>query len=124
VKGRAKIRQSFRSAWQGLGVFLRHERNGRIELVMAMAALGLCAWYRVSHIEWCLVLLCSAVVLSAEAMNTALESLADTLHPKRSSGIGRAKDLAAAAVLILAGFSAAIGLLIFGPHLLASVGGL
>jgi diacylglycerol kinase len=59
--------------------------------------------------------------LAAEAMNAALEELADALHPKRSPGVGKAKDLAAAAVLVLVAFSVVIGLLIFGPRLLASV---
>jgi diacylglycerol kinase len=122
MKSHSSLLQSFRFAWAGLNAFLRHDRNGRIEAAVAVAAWGLCLCYRVSRLEWCLVLFCSAGVLSAEAMNAALEELADALHPKRSPAIGKAKDLAAAAVLILAGFSAIIGLLIFGPRLLASAG--
>jgi diacylglycerol kinase len=122
MKSRATLAQSFRFAWAGLMAFLRHDRNGRIEAGIALVAGILCFWYRVSALEACLVLLCSAAVLSAEAMNAALETLADAVHPKQSLAIGKAKDLAAAAVLILAGFSAIIGLFIFGPRLLASAG--
>jgi diacylglycerol kinase len=57
------------------------------------------------------------LVWGAEAFNTALEQLADTLHPERDPGIGRAKDVAAAAVLIAALGAAVIGVLVFVPHL-------
>jgi diacylglycerol kinase (ATP) len=57
------------------------------------------------------------LVWSAEAFNTALEELADALHPERDPGIGRAKDVAAAAVLIAALGAAVIGMLVFVPHL-------
>ena len=53
------------------------------------------------------------LVWSAEAFNTALEQLADALHPQQHPGIGRAKDVAAAAVLIAALGAAVIGLLVF-----------
>jgi diacylglycerol kinase (ATP) len=61
-------------------------------------------------------------VWSAEAFNTALEQLADALHPERHAGIGRAKDVAAGAVLIAAVGAAVIGVLVFVPHLVQSGG--
>jgi diacylglycerol kinase (ATP) len=52
-------------------------------------------------------------------MNSALEALADAVHPARDPRVGRAKDLAAGAVLIAAIASAVIGALLFGPRLFA-----
>lgn len=108
--------RSFRAAAKGIARLFLRERNARVELAISVVALALCAWFKVSAAEWGLVLLCAAAVLSAEAMNTAVEVLADTLNPSYSEGIGLAKDLAAAAVLLTALVSAIVGSLIFGPR--------
>lgn len=108
--------RSARAALKGLRRLFARERNARAELAISAVALGLCAWFKVSLAEGSLVLLCVAGVLSAEAMNTAVEVLADTLHPSYSEGIGLAKDLAAGAVLLMAIVSAIVGALIFGPR--------
>ena len=57
-------------------------------------------------------------VLAAEAFNTAIETLADALAPERDPLVGRAKDLAAAGVLLASVGAAVVGLLVFGPRLL------
>jgi undecaprenol kinase len=62
---------------------------------------------------WALVLLASAAVLAAELFNTAIEHLADLLHPQQSPGIRLVKDCAAAGVLV-----AALGALGVGAALL------
>jgi undecaprenol kinase len=49
---------------------------------------------------WALVLLASAAVVAAELLNTAIEQLADELHPNDSPGIRTVKDCAAAGVLV------------------------
>ena len=55
---------------------------------------------RPAPLWWALVLLSSASVLACELLNTAIEQLADALHPSDSEAIGTVKDCAAAAVLI------------------------
>jgi diacylglycerol kinase (ATP) len=60
-----------------------------------------------------------ALVWVAEAFNSALEALADAVHPNRDPRVGRSKDLAAGAVLVAAIASAVIGALVFGPRLVA-----
>ena len=62
------------------------------------------------------IIVAITLVWCAEAFNTALEQLADALHPENHPGIGRAKDVAAAAVLIAAVGAAVIGMLVFVPH--------
>ena len=72
----------------------------------------------VSRLEWCWLVAAIAWVWTAEALNTALESLADAVHPDRHPLVGRAKDAAAGAVLAASLGAAAIGLLVLGPYVL------
>ena len=63
------------------------------------------------------MVLCIGMVLSAEAMNTAVELLADALHPDRDERIRVVKDLAAGAVLITAIASVVVAILVVWKHL-------
>jgi diacylglycerol kinase (ATP) len=111
--------QSFIDAGRGIAALLADEPNARIHGVASVAAVTLGAWLGLSASEWCWIALAIALVWVAEAINTALEALADAIHPARDPRIGRAKDLAAGAVLVAAIASAVIGALLFGPRLLA-----
>jgi len=64
------------------------------------------------------VLLTGGAVLAAELFNTALEHLADHLHPEVDPRIGLVKDCAAAAVLVAAIAAAAVGIALL-VHVLA-----
>ena len=57
--------------------------------------------------------------IPAPDLARALEALADAVHPQRDPRVGRAKDLAAGAVLVAAIAAAVIGALILGPRLFA-----
>jgi len=109
--------QSFAYALQGVAVLVRTQPNALIHL-LATILVCVAGWYiGLSRAEWLWIVVAIVLVWSAEAFNTALEQLADALHPERHPGIGRAKDVAAAAVLISALGAAAIGVLVFMPHL-------
>ena len=115
--------KSFVWALQGMVHLVRTQPNARIHL---LAALGVCiagAVVGLSRTEWLWITLAIVLVWSAEAFNTALEGLADALHPEQHPEIGRAKDVAAAAVLIAAMGAAVIGMLVFVPHVMG-MGGL
>ena len=56
--------------------------------------------------------------MMAEALNSALELVMDKLHPEQDAMIGKAKDMAAAGVLIVSLLSAVVGVLIIGPYFL------
>ena len=73
--------------------------------------------FGVEALEWCALVLCIALVFAAEGMNTAIESLADAVHPDQHPLVGRAKDVAAGAVLLCAIGSAVVGAIIFLPYL-------
>ena len=72
-----------------------------------------------SRTEWCLIALAAAAVWTAEALNTALEFLADAAVAEFHPIVGRAKDVAAGGVLLSALGAAIVGVLVFGPHLFA-----
>jgi diacylglycerol kinase len=108
---------SFAYALQGLVLLVRSQPNARVHLVATILVCGAGIYFDLSRAEWLWIIAAIVLVWSAEAFNTALEELADALHPERHSGIGRAKDVAAAAVLIAALGAALIGILVFLPHL-------
>jgi diacylglycerol kinase (ATP) len=70
-----------------------------------------------SAIEFVGLVLCFAVVIAAELFNTTLEVLIDYAWPEHHPMIGRAKDVAAAAVLMAAAGAAIVGILLFARHL-------
>ena len=110
---------SFVYAFRGVAALLLREHNAWIHLAAAVLA-GAAGWIlAIDRLEWCLVVFAIAGVLAAEAFNTAIEGLADAVAPRQDPLIGRAKDIAAAGVLITSAGAAVIGLLIFGPRLLA-----
>jgi diacylglycerol kinase (ATP) len=96
----------------------RTQHNAWIHLAATAVVIAAGAVCALSRWEWAWLILAIGLVLAAEAMNTAVEALADALSPEFNEGVGRAKDVAAAAVLILAIAAALIGALVFLPHLL------
>ena len=113
-----KLASSFRHAWDGVAAVALRQHNARIHLAAAAAAVAAGVAFRISGVEWCLVVLAVAAVWSAEAMNTALEALADAVAPDPSPAVGHAKDIAAGAVLLTALGAAVVGTIVFGPRLL------
>lgn len=109
--------KSFTYALQGLAHLLRTQPNARVHLLATVLVCAAGVYFDLSRAEWLWITASIVLVWSAEAFNTALEQLADALHPERHAGIGRAKDMAAAAVLIAAMGAAVIGILVFIPHL-------
>ena len=78
-------------------------------MVIAGVLLGL------SRMEWVAVVIVIGAVLAAEAVNSALEAIADFVSPEYSEAIKRIKDLAAGAVLLMAIAAAIVGGIIFFP---------
>ena len=116
-----RLVKSFTYALQGWVFLVRTQPNARVHLLATLLVCAGGVYVGLSRAEW--LWLCVAIVLvwSAEAFNTALEQLADALHPEQHAGVGRAKDLGAAAVLIVALGAAVIGLAVFLPHVASMV---
>jgi diacylglycerol kinase (ATP) len=109
---------SFRHAGRGLLFMLRTQHNAWIHAILTVlvAALGLALGIQAR--EWCYLVLAAASVWTAESFNTALEIIVDIASPDYRPAAGRAKDVAAGAVLLCAIGAALVGLLVFVPHVL------
>jgi diacylglycerol kinase (ATP) len=108
--------RSFVHAWRGVAYLVGTQHNAWIHLFATVAVVAAGVLFDLSRWEWCWLILAIGLVLAAEAMNSAVEALADAVSPEFNAGVGRAKDVAAAAVLILAVTAALIGVLVFLPH--------
>ena len=108
---------SFRHALSGVFAAVKGERNMRIHLLAALAAAALGAWLGIDRGEWVAVVLCCALVISLECMNTAVEAVVDLASPDIHPLAKRAKDCAAGAVLISAVGAAVVGCVVFLPRL-------
>jgi undecaprenol kinase len=103
-------------ALAGIGHVLRTEHSFRVHLIaVALVLLGLIV-VRPAPVWWALMILASSAVIAAELVNTALEHLADHLHPEMHPAIRIVKDCAAAAVLV-----SAAGAVLAGVAFLAHV---
>jgi len=108
---------SFKYAFTGLGDLIRRQPNARIHLLATLLVVGGGFWLDVQPAEWGLLALAITAVWTAEALNTALEYLTDLVSPDHHPLAGKAKDAAAAAVLLSAIGAVVIGLLVFSPYL-------
>ena len=105
--------RSFKYAFHGFFETVRTQRNMRVHLCFAFYVILAGLVTHISKPEWTAVLICIGLVTALECLNTALESLCDTVHPDKSEGIRTAKDASAGAVLVAAIISAVVGGIVF-----------
>jgi len=115
--------RSIGHAARGIASLLRDEPNARIHALAAVLVVLAGIWLHVAAVEWGLLALAVTVVWAAEAMNTAVEALVDLVSPERHALAGKAKDVAAGAVLLAAFGAVVIGVLVFVPRLLDLLNG-
>ena len=96
----------------------RHEPNLRRQIAIGFFVIVAAIILHVSLIHIAILILTSAAVLILELINSAIESLADAVHPHYHDKIRDAKDIAAGAVLVMSLAAAAVGLVILVPPLL------
>lgn len=87
-------------ALAGLRTAWRTESSFKTHVVAALAVAGVLFWLRPPLQWWGIAALTVAFVLAAELFNTAIEGLADHLHPEQHPAIKAVKDCAAGAVLV------------------------
>lgn len=107
--------KSFGFAIKGLGTLLSTQMNARIHLLAIVLVTMAGFLTHVSATEWCFLIFAFSSVMAAEAFNTAIEFIVDLVSPHYHPLAGKAKDVAAAAVLISAIGAAIIGGIIFLP---------
>ena len=120
---RQSLGAAFKNAGAGVCSAIKHERNIKIHLVFAALALFLGFSLHISLAEWLAVLLCIALVISLELINSAIEAVLDLVSPTYNSLAKTAKDCAAGAVLVSAAVSVIVALVVFLPKVLVLIEG-
>jgi len=107
----------FQYAFVGLRYTLKNHKSFALQSVAALIALVFAVVFRITRIEWIILIVTIGGVLTAELFNTAAESILDYLEKKHNLNVRIAKDVAAAGVLVTAIVSIIVGVLIFGPYI-------
>ena len=118
-KRQITLTKAFGFAFYGLFLFFKMERNGKIQLALALLAIAFGVSLQITPHEWICVLLCIAAVLSLEMLNSALEKLCDLVCADYNPAIKIIKDVSAGAVLFTAIISVVIATIIFLPKIIA-----
>ncbi|MEO0733330.1 MAG: diacylglycerol kinase family protein [Bacteroidota bacterium] len=103
---------AFGYAFAGAWDLLRNHAPSKIHVLAFIGMMGVCWGMGFALWKWVAVLICSGMVLAAEALNTAVEYVVDLVSPEYNELAGKAKDVAAGAVLFTAVFSAVIAVLL------------
>ncbi|WP_028295531.1 diacylglycerol kinase family protein [Olivibacter sitiensis] len=114
-----KFLRSFGFALDGIISAFKTQPNFRFHCVATLLVVILGVFLKISAFEWLWLALAIAMVLAAELLNTAIESLTDLASPNIHPLAKRAKDTAAAAVLVIAAFAIAVAAVILLPKLLS-----
>jgi diacylglycerol kinase len=114
--------KSLQYAIQGIVYCILQERNMRIHTVVALYVFVFSFFFQLSRVEYAVLFLTFALVMAAEAVNTAMERLCDMKETSFSPWVRVIKDTAAGAVLVCAVFAVAVGVCLFWqPDILWSV---
>ena len=113
ISGRIK---SVHYAIHGLATMLRSQHNAWLHALATVLVFTAGFCFGLGRWEWCGIILAIVSVWIAEALNTALEFLADMACPTEHPEVKKAKDVAAGAVLISVVGSVVIGILVMGPY--------
>ena len=116
-----KIINSFKYAIEVFVSSFKTERNMKIHIMAMIIVIALGIFMKLNKIEWCIITIAIVIVISAELFNTAIETVVDMVSPQKNPQAKLVKDIAAAAVLVLAIGAAVIGIIIFGPKIVTII---
>ena len=108
---------SFGYAFEGIFEVIQSQSNFKIHFLATFLVLVAGYYFSISTTEWCLVVGCITLVLSAETFNTAIEHLTNLVSPEYHILAKKTKDAAAGAVLLIAIGATIIGCIIFLPKI-------
>ena len=111
--------ESFKYALKGIRSSIYEQRNLKVQSVVAIITIGAGFYFRITAIEWCVILLVIGLVMGLEMVNSAIESLVDLVTRERKPLAGKVKDVAAGAVLFASIIAVVIGVLIFRKYLIS-----
>lgn len=110
--------KSISYAFKGAVKLITTEHSVMAQFSIGILLIFLGVYFNITKTEWLFQTLAIGLVLSIEGLNTAVEKIADFVHPKFHERIGFIKDIAAGAVFFAAITSIAIGIIIYLPKFL------
>ncbi len=110
--------KAFQYAFKGLKKLIFSEDSFKAQFLIGLFAILLGLLFKISTIEWMMQLICIGLMLSTEALNTAVEKIADYIQPNYHKEIETIKDIGAGAALIAAIISLILGCIIYIPKIL------
>src|SRR5690606_5671000 len=114
VKGRMK---SLVYAFLGAYKLVTTEHSVMVQFSIGVLVTIAGFYFDISTTEWLFQILAIGLVLSIEGLNTAIEKIADFIHPQYHERIGFIKDIAAGAVFFAAMAALAVGAVIYYPKI-------
>ncbi len=102
-------------AVKGAFKLITTEHSVMVQFSLAIIMIIAGFYFDIDRYEWMLQILAFGLVLGIESLNTAVEKIADFVHPEFHDRIGFIKDIAAGGVMFAAIAAIAIGLLIYVP---------
>lgn len=112
-----RLLKSFKYSFKGLAIVFKEEQNFRIHLIFVVFVVVFMILFKVSVIEVLILIICMALVIIAELINSIFERIVDILKPRIHSYAEVVKDMMAATVLVAAVAAIVIGLVIFAPKI-------
>lgn len=109
--------KSVRYAFNGALYLCKTEASIKIQLVIACLVIIAGFYFKISTTEWLFQIAMIGLVMSMEGVNTAIEYIADFIHPDLHDSIGRIKDIAAGAVFIASIAAAIVAIVIYYPKI-------
>ena len=109
---------SFRHAFNGLIFGIKDTRNLKVDIFVALIVIIFGFVFKITLIEWTIIILCISMVISLELINSAIEEAVNLAMPNIHPIAKISKDVAAGAVLFSAIASAVIGIIIFLPKII------
>lgn len=109
--------RAFGYALEGLYYVITHHASFTIQVVVGLITLGLGFYFKITRFEWMVLIFVIFTVLTAELLNTAVETTLDYMAHEHHIQVKKAKDVAAGAVFLIAVSALIIGIIIFFPYL-------
>ncbi|MGB5554709.1 MAG: diacylglycerol kinase family protein [Flavobacteriaceae bacterium] len=109
--------KAIRYAVRGAILLIRTEASIKVQVFIGLIMTALGFYFDITSVEWILQIFAISLVLSIEGLNTAVEKMADFVHPDFNEKIGFIKDISAGAVMIVSSASVIIGFIIYLPKL-------
>lgn len=114
--------KSIKYAFNGAFLLIKKEPSIKVQACIAAIVTIAGFFFNISATEWVIQFMAIGMVMSIEGINTAIEEIANFIHPEYHSKIGFIKDISAGAVFIAAVFASIIGLIIYLPKILLHLG--